>query len=167
MKLLLIAFLLNVSFFAQSAEVPLDTLLDKSIPEAPNDKLTPGVCDPHISLKVLCSQKTSERRLVTDSTKKKVAESYGIPWEKHSLYEFDHLCPLELGGENVQTNLWPQLWKWAHLKDKVENRLHQMVCSKKMDLKTAQDIVIHDWYSFYREHEVKDKPAKPPVKKKS
>ena len=48
---------------------------------------------------------------------------------------------LELGGANTSDNLWPQPYdgEWnAHDKDRLENKLHHIVCKKKtITLKTG------------------------------
>src|ERR1019366_5961663 len=49
--------------------------------------------------------------------------------------EGDHLVPLELGGDNVIANLWPEPAEphpGFHEKDRVENYLHRQVCSGAM-----------------------------------
>src|SRR5689334_3175335 len=56
-------------------------------------------------------------------------------------YEIDHLISLELGGSNDIENLSPEsysteLWN-AHVKGKLEDRLHELVCSGRMRLEDA------------------------------
>ena len=69
--------------------------------------------------------------------------------------ELDHLVPLELGGSNDIANLFPEKAD-AHpgyqVKDKLENKLHQMVCDKTMKLKDAQDAIRKDWVKAYNEY---------------
>jgi hypothetical protein len=61
-------------------------------------------------------------------------------------YEEDHWIPLELGGAPKEPrNLWPELWNDAHKKDKVENSLHQDVCSGKMSLTSARQVMYRQW----------------------
>ena len=47
------------------------------------------------------------------------------------------LISLELGGSNSIRNLWPESYRtepWnARTKDTLENRLHELVCSGKLD----------------------------------
>jgi hypothetical protein len=57
------------------------------------------------------------------------------------------LIALELGGSNRLTNLWPEPYDitWnAHVKDRLENRLHEMVCAGQLDLATAQRAIATD-----------------------
>jgi hypothetical protein len=66
--------------------------------------------------------------------------------------EIDHLIPLELGGSNARANLWPQRYDgaWnAARKDRLERRLHAMVCRGEISLKTAQEAIARDWVAAY------------------
>jgi hypothetical protein len=71
-----------------------------------------------------------------------------------SYYEEDHLISLELGGAPKDPkNLWPEPWNGpygAHTKDKLENKLHKMVCAGSIALKTAQRLEAKNWYSAYQ-----------------
>ncbi|HEV7172290.1 MAG TPA: hypothetical protein VGN50_05270, partial [Pedococcus sp.] len=57
-------------------------------------------------------------------------------------YEEDHLISLELGGSpTAAANLWPEPYntaEGARVKDRVENRLHTLVCNHSISLATAQ-----------------------------
>jgi hypothetical protein len=39
------------------------------------------------------------------------------------------------------------------VKDRLENRLHQMVCAGQLDLKTAQQEIAGDWIAAYKRYE--------------
>src|ERR1051326_7936292 len=69
----------------------------------PGTPRTDGVSD-------ICTTPTGTIRHVTRSMKKQVCASYGIPAERQN-FEIDHLIPLELGGSNNLTNLWPQPYR--------------------------------------------------------
>ena len=125
-----------------------------SSPLVPDRTLTPGdtldvtkddICVPGYTKKV---------RNVPKAVKDQVYASYGIKNRAPGEYEVDHLISLELGGSNSIKNLWPQSYKttpWnAHVKDKLENRLHDDVCSGKIDLKTAQQQIATDWIGAYK-----------------
>ena len=125
-----------------------------SPPLVPDRTRTPGdtldvtkddICVPGYSKKV---------RSVPQAVKDQVYASYGITHRAPGEYEIDHLISLELGGSNSIKNLWPQSYKttpWnAHVKDKLENRLHADVCSGKTDLKTAQQQIATDWIGTYK-----------------
>jgi hypothetical protein len=125
-------------------------------PIRPDPKLTPGdalevtredICTPGYSKKV---------RNVPKEVKRQVYAEYGITSHAPGEFEVDHLISLELGGSNSIRNLWPQSYRtqpWnAHVKDRVENKLHQMVCKGEIDLKTAQWEIAADWIAAYKKY---------------
>lgn len=67
-----------------------------------------------------------------------VFSTYGVDFGQHRNYELDHLVPLELGGSNAPSNLWPEPLAEAKRKDQIENQLHQRVCAGTLDIHTAQ-----------------------------
>lgn len=71
-------------------------------------------------------------------------------------YEEDHLISLEIGGNpRDPKNLWPEPYKgtWgAHVKDKLEDQLHKLVCAGKIPLKTAQHEIATDWIRAYNKY---------------
>ena len=88
-------------------------------------------------------------RDVPAAVKRQVYEEYGITTHEPGKYEVDHLISLELGGSNSIKSLWPQSYRtspWnAHVKDRVENKLHAMVCKGEIELKAAQQEIATDW----------------------
>ncbi len=91
-------------------------------------------------------------RNVPDSEKNQVYAEYGIKSHTTGQYEVDHLVSLELGGSNDISNLWPELASpkpGFHEKDKVENYLHDQVCSGAIDLKQAQIEIATNWLAVY------------------
>jgi hypothetical protein len=66
--------------------------------------------------------------------------------------EIDHIVSLELGGSNDIANLFPEKLN-AHpgyrAKDKLENRLHDLVCDGKMTLSGAQRQIVANWIKLY------------------
>jgi hypothetical protein len=60
-------------------------------------------------------------------------------------YEEDHLISLELGGHpRSPNNLWPEprFGDWnARVKDRLENKLHDLVCSGEIGLREAQKAI--------------------------
>jgi hypothetical protein len=117
-----------------------------------------GLPDPHCTpgeattatLDEICHRKTKAFRHVTDATKRQVLELYGTP--DGEVVEVDHLIPIELGGANSLINLWPQPEKpypGYKDKDRMENRLHKLVCAGKMPLAEAQKEIARDWQALY------------------
>ena len=78
---------------------------------------------------------------------------YGLVDRKLGDYEYDHLIPLEIGGASQDTkNLWPETHsgEWnSNVKDKLENKLHQLVCDGQLDLTTAQQAIAENWIAAY------------------
>jgi hypothetical protein len=121
----------------------------------PDPNLTPGdilavtagdICVPGYSSKV---------RNVPQAVKNQAYAEYGITSHAPNSYEVDHLISLELGGSNSIKNLWPESYSgdWnAHIKDKLENKLHDMICKGQLDLKTAQQQIAADWIAAYQQY---------------
>lgn len=69
-------------------------------------------------------------------------------------YELDHRIPLALGGHpRSPQNLDLQRWDGddgAKAKDRLERRLHQLVCAGKVLLDDARRAIYADWRSAYR-----------------
>lgn len=60
--------------------------------------------------------------------------------------ELDHLVPLELGGANSTSNLWPEPGAIPNAKDVgPERHLHDDVCAGRMTLRQAQQEIAKDW----------------------
>lgn len=121
----------------------------------PNLKLTPGD-----TLKVnkedLCGSKYENfDGSIPISLKRKVFDLYGIRGDKLIPYNVDHLIPVGLGGSNSLKNLWPQpvSGEWSyHKKNKLEQRLHKLVCSGELDPERAQQEISTDWVSAYEKY---------------
>src|SRR2546425_5639940 len=89
----------------------------------PDPQLTPGVARPLTRQHVCTMRWGRDARHVTTKMKQKVAAAYHVPWSQRARYEFDHLIPRELGGDDVIENLWPQpIYEAKHVKDPEENR---------------------------------------------
>lgn len=126
----------------------------------PNSQITPGALDPTLTKEVICSPTfhTSAVRNVSEYKKRLVYATYSATNHVGVCVgiegcEVDHLIPLYIGGSNDVTNLWPQPYTgtWgAHTKDKLEVKLHTLVCSGKVDLETAQKAIATDWIKAYK-----------------
>ena len=97
---------------------------------------------------------TKKVRNVPAEMKREVYEEYGVTLHGSGDYEVDHLIPLELGGSNSIKNLWPESHRtlpWnAQVKYRLEGKLHELVCSGQLDLKTAQQAIAADWIGAYK-----------------
>jgi hypothetical protein len=93
-------------------------------------------------------------RNVPDSEKNQVYAEYGIKRHTPGQYEVDHLVSLELGGSNDISNLWPEAASpkpGFHEKDKVENYLHDQICSGAISLQQAQKEIATNWLAVYNQ----------------
>jgi hypothetical protein len=117
----------------------------------PDPRCTPGSIDPAVSQGDIRSTicKKGWTRTVrppepqTEAFKFKVAyPAYGLGWKTT---ELDHLVPLELGGSNDATNLWPESPPSPNPKDKVEAALNHAVCTGRVTLAKAQSAIAADW----------------------
>jgi hypothetical protein len=120
----------------------------------PDPNLTPGATRP-VSLGDVCSMTHEE--VVSDVPaflRQQVFREYGILNPRAGDYEVDYLIAPGLGGAEDIHNLWPEPthssgWN-AHVKDVLEERLHQLVCAGKLDLPTAQRAIASNWITAYK-----------------
>ena len=127
----------------------------------PDPVLTPGATFPGATTVTVCAPgyATAFRSLTTQEASQ-VFRRYGLA-DVPGRYEVDHLIPLELGGSNDQTNLWPEPLAGtygAREKDRVEDGLHTLVCSGKTSLADAQRYV-REWWVFIDAEAAKHPPA--------
>jgi hypothetical protein len=151
-RMILLLIALTIPVAAQNVSPPI----------IPEPKLTPGdVLD--VTVADICTPGyTKKIRDVPESVKEKVYAEYGITSHRPREYEVDHLISLELGGSNSIKNLWPQSYETspynARVKDRLENKLHKMVCEGAIDLRTAQRAIATDWIGAYRKYVGTDIP---------
>jgi hypothetical protein len=120
--------------------------------QLPDPSCTPGATDPSITqasiAETIC--RTGYTRTIrppaaaTERFKFDEAyPAYGVP--RSTRTELDHLVPLELGGSNDASNLWPETPPTPNPKDDVEGVLHDAVCSGRVTLGAAQGAIAADW----------------------
>jgi hypothetical protein len=129
-------------------------LAQQPTPIVPDPELTPGDSFA-VTVQDLCLPGyTKKVRNVPAEMKREVYAEYGVTSHGSGDYEVDHLIPLELGGSNSIKNLWPESHRtspWnAQVKDRLEGKLHELVCSGQLDLKTAQQAIAADWIGAYK-----------------
>jgi hypothetical protein len=136
----------------------------------PDSACTPGVIDTRVSQanisSTICTRGyTATVRPpvnVTDSIKRAEMAAYGLQGQRLADYELDHLVSLELGGSPADVaNLWPEPWTGeanAHMKDAVENYLHDQVCRGAMQLADAQRQIATDWLAIYHSRGLQPAP---------
>lgn len=122
----------------------------------PNRSLTPGETFTTATAAQVCvSGYSASVRNVPTSLRYAVFAAYDIDYGLHSNYELDHLISLELGGDNASANLWPEPLDGAggaKVKDKLENKLHSLVCSGQLSLPEAQQAIAGDWSAAYAKY---------------
>ena len=125
----------------------------------PDPDLTPGEANPVLTMDVICAKgfTTKDYRHVDAATKRKAYSLYNMQPNKGECApkgcEVDHLIALTIGGANSIKNLWPEPFSgpWnASMKDRLENRLHKLVCNGTMELQEAQREISTDWVAAYR-----------------
>jgi len=122
----------------------------------PDRRCSPGAYYSRLTKNVICSPAfhTSDIRNVPDSEKHAVELEYGMtPGSYGRTIEIDHIVSLELGGSNDIANLFPEPGAGVanyHVKDVLENRLHDLVCSGAMTLPTVQRQIASNWRALYR-----------------
>jgi hypothetical protein len=127
----------------------------------PNRNITPGATR-KVTVSDICSMPHEEVvRDVSASLRHEVFQEYGIGNERANDYEIDYLIAPGLGGAEDIHNLWPQpytsMWN-AHVKDALEELLHQRVCAGKLDIYTAQRDIATDWVAAYKKYFHTDRP---------
>lgn len=121
--------------------------------DLPNPQLTPGDILT-TDTKVICRPGyTKTVRDVPQALKAQVYRQYGVLSHQPREYEIDHLVSLELGGSNSIRNLWPQSYVTqplnARVKDRLENKLHGLICSGALPVEQAQRGIAQDWTKAY------------------
>lgn len=119
----------------------------------PDTACTPGDIITSATKAAVCTPGYARTvRDVPQSVKNRAYAEYGIKSHIAGQYEVDHLVSLELGGSNDISNLWPEAASprpGFHEKDKVENYLHDQVCSGAISLKEAQIEIATNWLTVY------------------
>lgn len=151
MKFILCFFLLFCAVLAYGGELP-------------DPVLTPGVANPDVTQdniqNTICVQGFTKTirppASYTNKLKKKQLVEYGYKHANPKAFEEDHLIPLEVGGNPTDSqNLWPQPRKgqWsAAKKDKLENKLHELVCNGNLSLQEAQQAIYTNWIEAYKKY---------------
>ncbi|EQD51678.1 hypothetical protein B2A_06817, partial [mine drainage metagenome] len=94
----------------------------------------------------------------TERLKRAQIREYGYRDRWLRDYEEDHLIALSLGGSSTSPeNLWPQphdvVGGWgSYAKDRLEGRLHWLVCHRGLRLATAQRALARDWIAAYQRY---------------
>jgi hypothetical protein len=127
--------------------------------QLPDPHCTPGSVDPAVTqaniASTICRSGYTEK--VRPPESQTARAKYDVSYPAYHIAgrpasELDHLVSLELGGSNDITNLWPENYRGflnADDKDRLENYLHDAVCSGQMRLQAAQEAIAADWVKAY------------------
>ena len=119
----------------------------------PDPNCTPGAISPKVTPDTLATticrtgytKSIRPPASITEIEKRTNAASYGYDGPMSGT-EYDHLVPLELGGDpNDPRNLWIEPGASPNPKDGVESRLHELVCEGRVPLAAAQEAIATDW----------------------
>lgn len=132
--------------------------------ELPDPQLTPGVSNMDVTQdniqETICVQGFTKKirppANYTNRLKKTQLVQYGYKHTNPKAFEEDHLISLGIGGDPTDPqNLWPQPRKgeWsAAKKDKLENKLHDLVCNGSLRLDEAQQDISTNWIEAYKKY---------------
>ncbi len=133
----------------------------------PNLRRTPGAIDPRVTQgnirQTICRRGGYTRSVrppedYTERLKREQIVEYGYLDRRMRDYEEDHLVSLEIGGAPADpSNLWPEphhiIGGWgSYAKDRLENRLHSLVCHGRLSLSQAQHEIAANWIDAYKRY---------------
>ena len=130
----------------------------------PDPSRTPGALNPAVTQRDIYSticvrgwtRTVRPPESYTERLKREQIRQYGYRDRWLRDYEEDHLVPLELGGSPASPrNLWPEphhvAGGWgSYRKDRLENRLNQLVCRGRITLAVARRAIARNWIGAYR-----------------
>lgn len=122
----------------------------------PDRECSPGAYYSALTKSRICAEsfRTGPIRNVPASVKRAVKLEYGLePISFGDALEIDHIVSLQLGGSNDIANLFPEkadAHPGYHVKDKLENKLHDLVCNGKRQLRAVQRRIASDWQALYK-----------------
>ena len=127
----------------------------------PNPQLTPGATV-FMTREQVCRAGNDKNAVVPAAVRRKVFAAYGIGSGAARDYEVDYLITPALGGADDIRNLWPEsdgavVWN-ARVKDALEDRMRELVCSGQLDLATAQREIAMDWIGSYKKYFHTERP---------
>jgi hypothetical protein len=133
----------------------------KSHQPLPDRRCTPGALNPKVTQRTLAATicrsgyTTSIRPPESITEPEKIANARSYRYRASlAVAEYDHLVPLELGGDpNDARNLWVEPPSPGHKasqgvynpKDKIENQARALVCAHKVSLTAMQDAIAGNW----------------------
>jgi hypothetical protein len=132
----------------------------------PNARITPGALNPAVNQanigETICvpgySKSVRPAEEFTRRLKLLGVRQYGYSDRRLRDYEEDHLIAIGLGGSpTAARNLWPEphrvIGGWgSYAKDRLEDKLHTLVCRGRVPLAQAQSDMASDWIAAYKRY---------------
>jgi hypothetical protein len=132
----------------------------------PNPNITPGAVNSAVTQaniqQTICmrgySKSVRPPQSFTKVAKRAGIRQYGFNDMRLRDYEEDHLISIGLGGSpTAPQNLWPEphhvIGGWgSYAKDRLEDRLHVLVCHGRVPLAQAQQDIARDWIAAYKRY---------------
>jgi hypothetical protein len=118
----------------------------------PNPKLTPGGVTTTNANSVCNMQPHSVVPAIATAVQTAVYDAYRDTSQNAQRKAIlDWLVPYNLGGANVQANIWPAAVEGTGFYEKVDTDdiLRQMVCRRELTLAQAQQALETNWYSAW------------------
>jgi hypothetical protein len=121
----------------------------------PDRRCSPGAYHSGLTVAALCAPTFRAALLgeVPEAVKSAVEREYGLgPARSRPPIVIDRIVPQELGGTNDIANLFPEPARQAsaNSKDRLETRLHKLVCSGHIPLAAARMAIAVNWMMLYR-----------------
>jgi hypothetical protein len=123
----------------------------------PDPKATPGsVATADVA--TICKQTkqtgifSPKSRLVSPANQQAVFNAYHLTPQQAKHYGLDFLVPLQLGGANAASNIWPVPLARGlgfHQKEVLNVRMHIVVCHGEMAIGQAQQAFESDWVKLW------------------
>ena len=127
----------------------------------PDARLTPGATL-LVTRSAVCAESGANNKPVPAPLQRAVFKEYGISGADPKAYEVDYLITPALGGADDIHNLWPHSYSstnWnARVKDALETRMREMVCSGSLELPDAQREIAANWIAAYKKYFHTDQP---------
>jgi hypothetical protein len=138
----LIIFLFSASIFAD-----INLPKGKINPDITQDNINENICIPNWTSTV------RPNTTYTNKLKLKQLTEFNFVDKDPKNYEEDHIISISLAGSvDSPDNLIPQSYIGkcnARIKDKIEVKLHRLICSRKITLQQAQTEISQDWVASY------------------
>lgn len=141
-------FMLKISVFVAWFSAAFFSVAVFAFPIVPDQGKTPGTeCtrnDPDFAEFRYREKIPYCQRNVSEYTKDKIYKLYGIDQRCKNRYTIDHFIPLSLGGNNAETNLWPEHKLIKQTRADLELKLFQQLSNGTITQQQAIDTIYRE-----------------------